>query len=131
MRWKCNPRERAGLQGKAVLPSSGISGAARGTGYAPVRKRSTGGSPCHVSGALKRVFAAPHEPLSINGFNLLSGKSVAGWPSGSAIDSEDTMSFSALTGVRARIEKFKLEDAEQAYAKVMQNKVRFRAVLVP
>lgn len=77
------------------------------------------------------LVAAPHEPLSINGFNLLSGKSVAGWPSGSAIDSEDTMSFSALTGVRARIEKFKLEDAEQAYAKVMQNKVRFRAVLIP
>ncbi|MBS2012026.1 MAG: alcohol dehydrogenase catalytic domain-containing protein [Deltaproteobacteria bacterium] len=77
------------------------------------------------------LVAAPHESLTIPAFNLLSGKSVAGWPSGSAIDSEDTMTFSALTGVKARIEKFRLEDAEQAFARVMENKVRFRAVLVP
>lgn len=77
------------------------------------------------------IVAAPHEALTIPAFPLLSGKSVAGWPSGSAIDSEDTVNFSALTGVKARIEKFKLEDAEQAYAKVMENKVRFRAVLIP
>jgi len=77
------------------------------------------------------LVAAPHEALTIPAFNLLSGKSVAGWPSGSAIDSEDAVSFSVLTGVKARIEKFKLEDAEQAFAKVMENKVRFRAVLVP
>ena len=43
---------------------------------------------------------------------LLSGKTIAGWPSGSAIDSEDTMAFSALTGVRPRVETFKLEQAE-------------------
>lgn len=77
------------------------------------------------------LVAAPHESLTIPAFNLLSGKSVAGWPSGTALDSEDTVKFSVLTGVKARIEKFKLEDAEQAYAKVMENKVRFRAVLVP
>jgi D-arabinose 1-dehydrogenase-like Zn-dependent alcohol dehydrogenase len=58
-------------------------------------------------------------------------KTVAGWPSGSSIDSEDAMAFSALSSVRPRIEKFKLEDAEKAFAKVMENKVRFRAVLVP
>ncbi len=41
------------------------------------------------------------------------------------------MRFSALTGVRPRIEVFKLEDAEKAFASVMENRVRFRAVLVP
>lgn len=77
------------------------------------------------------LVAAPHEPLTLNPFGLLSGRTVAGWPSGSAIDSEDTMSFSAITGVKPRTETFKLEQAEEAYEKVMANKIRFRAVLVP
>lgn len=77
------------------------------------------------------LVAAPHEPLSINPYQLLSGKTIAGWPSGSSIDSEDTMRFSALTGVAPRIEKFPLEKAEDAYAHMLSNKVRFRAVLVP
>lgn len=77
------------------------------------------------------LVAAPHEPLTVNPFSLLSGKSISGWPSGSAIDSEDTMRFSALTGVRPRIEKFALDKAEDAFAHMMSNKVRFRAVLVP
>ena len=62
---------------------------------------------------------------------LLSGKTIAGWPSGSAIDSEETVAFSVLTGVRPRIEVFKLEQAEQALAKMIENRVRFRAVLTP
>jgi propanol-preferring alcohol dehydrogenase len=77
------------------------------------------------------IVAAPFEPITVSAFALLSGKTVAGWPSGSAIDSEDTMRFSALTGVRPRIEVFKLEQAEEAFAKMMENRVRFRAVLTP
>jgi propanol-preferring alcohol dehydrogenase len=77
------------------------------------------------------IVAAPFEPLSVSAFALLSGKTVAGWPSGSSIDSEETMAFSVLSGIRPRIEKFKLEQAEEAYARMMENKVRFRAVLVP
>jgi D-arabinose 1-dehydrogenase-like Zn-dependent alcohol dehydrogenase len=77
------------------------------------------------------IVAAPHEPMQMSTFPLLSGKAIAGWPSGTSIDSEDTLNFSALTGVRARIEKFPLEKAEDAYAKMMENRVRFRAVLVP
>lgn len=77
------------------------------------------------------IVAAPFQPLAVNAMGLLSGKSIAGWPSGSAIDCEDTMAFSALTGVRPRTETFKLEQAEEAFAKMMENKVRFRAVLVP
>ena len=77
------------------------------------------------------IVAAPFEPLSVSAFALLSGKTIAGWPSGSSIDSEEAMAFSALTNVRPRIEKFSLDKAEQAFAKVMDNKVRFRAVLTP
>ncbi len=77
------------------------------------------------------IVAAPHEPILVNPFSLLSGKVVTGWPSGSAIDSEDTMNFSALTGVRPRIETFSFDRAEEAYAKMMSNDIRFRAVLVP
>lgn len=77
------------------------------------------------------IVAAAHEPVSISPLALLSGRTIAGWPSGSAFDSEETMNFSALTGVKARTEIFKLEQAEEAFNRVMQNKVRFRGVLVP
>ena len=77
------------------------------------------------------IVAAPVEPIAISVFALLSGKTVAGWPSGSAIDSEDTMRFSALTGVRPRTEVFPLEQAESAFAAMHENRVRFRAVIVP
>jgi D-arabinose 1-dehydrogenase-like Zn-dependent alcohol dehydrogenase len=81
-------------------------------------------------GKLLVVGAAP-DPLEIPAFDLLSGKSVAGWPSGSAIDSEATMEFSVLTGVRPKIETFPLAQAGEALSKVLGNEVRFRAVLVP
>ena len=74
------------------------------------------------------VVAASFEPLQISALSLLTGKAIAGWPSGSAIDSEETMAFSALTGVRPRIEKVPLEKAEGAFGKVMANRVRLRAV---
>ncbi len=77
------------------------------------------------------LVAAAMEPMTIAPLGLLSGRTIAGWPSGSAIDSEDTMAFSALMGVRPRLELFKLDQAEEAYAKMMANKVRFRAVLTP
>jgi D-arabinose 1-dehydrogenase-like Zn-dependent alcohol dehydrogenase len=77
------------------------------------------------------VVAAPHEPFQVSAFVLLSGKRIQGWPSGSAMDSEDTLAYSALSGVRPRTEVFKLDQAEQALARVMENKVRFRAVLTP
>jgi propanol-preferring alcohol dehydrogenase len=77
------------------------------------------------------IVAAPFTPVSVHAMGLLSGKTIAGWPSGSAIDSEDTMAFSALTGVRPRVETFKLEQAEEAFTRMMENRARFRAVLVP
>jgi alcohol dehydrogenase, propanol-preferring len=77
------------------------------------------------------IVAASFEPLKLSALGLLSGKSVAGWPSGSAFDSQETVEFSVLTGVRPRVEVFKLEQAEQAFARMMENRVRFRAVLTP
>jgi D-arabinose 1-dehydrogenase-like Zn-dependent alcohol dehydrogenase len=76
------------------------------------------------------IVAAPYTPLQVSALPLLSGKTIAGWPSGSAIDSEETMAFSALTNVRPSVEVFPLEQAEQAFQKVMENRVRFRAVVV-
>lgn len=55
--------------------------------------------------------------------------SVAGWPSGSSIDSQDTMDFSAQTGVRSMSEVFPLERAAEAYERMMSGKARFRIVL--
>lgn len=77
------------------------------------------------------IVAAPTEPMQISALSLLSGKTIAGWPSGTALDSEDTLAFSARAGVRPRIEVFPLEGAEEAYGKMMENRLRFRAVLVP
>lgn len=52
-----------------------------------------------------------------------------GWYSGSSIDSQDTLSFSALSGVRSMNEVFPLERASEAYELMMSGKARFRAVL--
>jgi alcohol dehydrogenase, propanol-preferring len=77
------------------------------------------------------IVAAPFEPMKVSVLTLLSGKAIAGWPSGSAFDSEETVAFSVRSGVRPRVEVFKLEQAEEAFAKMMSNRVRFRAVLTP
>lgn len=77
------------------------------------------------------LVGAPAEPFAVSAFAMLSGKKIVGWPSGSSIDSEDTMRFSALSKVRPRVEVFPLERAEEAFGTVMSNKVRFRAVLTP
>jgi D-arabinose 1-dehydrogenase-like Zn-dependent alcohol dehydrogenase len=77
------------------------------------------------------LVAAPFESFSVSAFALLRGRSIVGWPSGSALDSEETVRFSKLAGVKARVETFPLERVEEAFGRVMQNKVRFRAVLLP
>lgn len=77
------------------------------------------------------VVAAAFEPIPVVPLSLLSGKRIQGWPSGSAMDSEDTLRFSAQHDVRARIQTFSFEQVDEAFASVMENRVRFRAVLVP
>ena len=60
---------------------------------------------------------------------LVLRRVIKGWYSGVASDSEDTMSFSALTGVRSMNETFPLEKAAEAYDRMMSGGARFRAVL--
>jgi D-arabinose 1-dehydrogenase-like Zn-dependent alcohol dehydrogenase len=82
-----------------------------------------------VNGKLIIVGAAD-EPLEVNAFLFIGGRrSIIGWPSGNSIDSQDTLSFSVLTGVRAMTEVFPLERAAEAYEHMMSGKARFRAVL--
>ena len=76
------------------------------------------------------ILGASFEPLQVNTPPMIGGRqSVAGWPSGSSIDSEDTLAFSALNGVRPMTEVFPLERAPEAYERMMSNKARFRVVL--
>ena len=76
------------------------------------------------------VPAAPGEPLIVNVFSLImGGRSVAGWYSGTAKDSQDTLEFSALSGVHPMIEKYPLDRVAEAYEQMHSGRVRFRAVL--
>ena len=76
------------------------------------------------------VLGAPSEPLEVPGLLLIGGRrSIAGWPSGTSIDSQDTLAFSALTGVRPMNEVFPLDRAADAYELMMSGKARFRVVL--
>ena len=78
------------------------------------------------------VVAATGEPIEVSPFDLIMGrKSVSGWPSGTADDSEDTLDFSALNDVAPMIETFPLSDAAAAYDRMINNEARFRVVLVP
>ena len=77
------------------------------------------------------IVGAGLEPLNITPLQLIGGRrAVQGWPSGSAKDSEDTMQFSALSGVRPMIERYPLEKAAEAYDQMISGRVRFRVVLM-
>jgi len=81
-----------------------------------------------VNGTLLIVGAAPS--MQVSPVFLLSGcRSIKGWYSGTSIDSQDTLAFSARTGVRPMNEIFPLERASEAYDRMMSGKARFRVVL--
>ena len=76
------------------------------------------------------IPAAPNDPLSISVMPLLMGRrQIAGWYSGTARDSQDTLEFSALTGVHPMIEKYPLSRVAEAYEQMHSGKARFRVVL--
>ena len=76
------------------------------------------------------IPAAPNDPLTTSVLPLIMGRrSVSGWYSGTARDSQDTLEFSALTGVHPMIEKYPLARAGEAYGRMHSGKVRFRVVL--
>src|SRR2546426_10455571 len=76
------------------------------------------------------IIGASDEPIQVPSFLFISGRrSLIGWPAGTSIDSQDTLSFSVLSGVRSMNEVFPLEKAPEAYEQMMSGKTRFRAVL--
>lgn len=76
------------------------------------------------------ILGAPAEPLEVPALLLILGRrSVTGWYSGTSMDSQDTLNFSVLTGVRSMIEVFPLERVNEAYERMMSGKARFRVVL--
>jgi D-arabinose 1-dehydrogenase-like Zn-dependent alcohol dehydrogenase len=80
------------------------------------------------NGTLLVIGAA--ESLQVSPLPLILGcRSIKGWYSGNAIDSQDTLAFSVLAGVRSMNEIFPLEQVVQAYDRMMSGKARFRVVL--
>jgi D-arabinose 1-dehydrogenase-like Zn-dependent alcohol dehydrogenase len=78
------------------------------------------------------VVGASGEPIEVPPLLLIGARrSIAGWPSGTALDSEDTLKFSVQSNVRPMIETFPLAKAPDAYQRMMSGKARFRVVLVP
>jgi len=76
------------------------------------------------------VVGASTDPLAVSPLQLIPGsKALQGWASGIATDSEDTMQFSAQSGVRPMIEKYPLEKAAEAYEQMISGRARFRVVL--
>jgi D-arabinose 1-dehydrogenase-like Zn-dependent alcohol dehydrogenase len=81
-----------------------------------------------VNGTLLILGAAP--TMQVSPLSLLRGRrSIKGWYSGTSIDSEDTLAFSARSGVRSMNETFPLERTSEAYDRMMSGKARFRVVL--
>jgi len=81
-----------------------------------------------IEGTLVVVGAVPS--MQISPISLLMGnRSVKGWYSGTAIDSQDTLAFSARTGVRSMNEVYPLDRVNEAYDRMMSGKARFRVVL--
>ena len=76
------------------------------------------------------VLGASMDPIEVSPLMLIGQRrSIAGWPSGTATDSEDTLKFSELAGVKALIETYPLDQAAEAYARMMSGKARFRVVI--
>lgn len=76
------------------------------------------------------VIGATFDPITVTPVQLIMGShSIQGWVAGTPADSEDTLNFAELSGVRPMIETYPLEKAEEAYARMMSGKAEFRVVL--
>lgn len=76
------------------------------------------------------VVGAASDPIEVTPIQLISGsRSIQGWSSGTPTDSEDTLRFAELTGVRPMTETYPLEKAAEAYARMVSGKAKFRVVL--
>jgi D-arabinose 1-dehydrogenase-like Zn-dependent alcohol dehydrogenase len=76
------------------------------------------------------VIGADFDPIQVSPVQLIVGsKSIQGWAAGTPADSEDTLNFAELTGVRPMIETYPLEKAGEAFDRMMSGKAQFRVVL--
>lgn len=76
------------------------------------------------------VVGAPNDPIEVSATQLIFGKKrIQGWASGIATDSEDTLRFAELSGVRPMIETYPLARAAEAYDRMLSGKAEFRVVL--
>lgn len=76
------------------------------------------------------IVGISEEPVEVPIVQFIMGRnSVQGWPSGNSADSQDTLAFSALAGVRPMIEEFPLERAAEAYDRMMSGAARFKVVI--
>ena len=76
------------------------------------------------------VIGASFDPIEVTPVQLITGvRSIQGWASGIPTDSEDTLRFAELTGVRPMIETYPLEKAAEAYARMLSGHAEFRVVL--
>lgn len=76
------------------------------------------------------VIGAAFDPIEVTPIQLINGsRTIQGWASGTPADSEDTLRFAELSGVRPMIETYPLEKAGEAYARMMSGKAEFRVVL--
>jgi D-arabinose 1-dehydrogenase-like Zn-dependent alcohol dehydrogenase len=76
------------------------------------------------------VIGATFDPIEVAPIQLISGcRTIQGWAAGTPADSEDTMRFAELSGVRPMIETYPLEKAAEAYARMMSGDAQFRVVL--
>jgi D-arabinose 1-dehydrogenase-like Zn-dependent alcohol dehydrogenase len=76
------------------------------------------------------VIGATFDPIEVTPMQLISGsRTIQGWAAGTPADSEDTLRFAELSGVRPMIETYPLEKAGEAYARMMSGKAEFRVVL--
>jgi D-arabinose 1-dehydrogenase-like Zn-dependent alcohol dehydrogenase len=76
------------------------------------------------------VIGAAFDPIEVTPLQLITGsRTIQGWAAGTAADSEDTLRFAELSGVRPMIETYPLEKAAEGYARMMSGKAQFRVVL--
>jgi D-arabinose 1-dehydrogenase-like Zn-dependent alcohol dehydrogenase len=76
------------------------------------------------------VIGATFDPIEVTPLQLISGsRTIQGWAAGTAADSEDTLRFAELSGVRPMIETYPLEKAAEAYARMLSGNAQFRVVL--
>ena len=76
------------------------------------------------------VIGATFDPIEVTPAQLITGsRTIQGWSSGTAADSEDTLRFAELSGVRPMVETYPLEKAGEAYARMLSGKAQFRVVL--